>query len=367
MPMKSMALVAASVLLLGCTGCSLSSGASQASGQAESIHSQVNPLPEDSSITLVNRMTKAERERTALTVFIAEEWDHAAQFLLKRSLRLLRIYDEELGMEFTARIILPPGYDPRKKYPVMLDTDGIWRTGLVPQAPLQEHAPTILRDDGSNGVYYHMDDLWQLTSALSLRELMDGTNYEPVILVSLGFSRYPVEWQTERAKMQTILEKREALLHFITDNLMPRLGQEFPLCYERSTLCGYGTGALFSHYALFQADQYENQPFGGYLIADPTFQVYSQLKHDPAPDAWKSDFGCAQSHMDKFVMLRYSTRMPEDLASSQNADSDPDPIQQLTQRLVELSAPGSFEPIEGHYGSDVSGVLLEFLKEYYAI
>ena len=133
--MKSMALVAASVLLLGCTGCSLSSGASQASGQAESI-------------TLVNRMTKAERERTALTVFIAEEWDHAAQFLLERSLWLLRIYDEELGMEFTARIVLPPGYDPKKKYPVMLDTDGIWRTGLVPQAPLQEHAPTILRDDG---------------------------------------------------------------------------------------------------------------------------------------------------------------------------------------------------------------------------
>ena len=194
--MKSMALIAASVLLLGCTGCSLSSGASQASGQAESTHSQVNPPPEDSSITLVNRMTKAERERTALTVFIAEEWDHAAQFLLERSLWLLRIYDEELGMEFTARIILPPGYDPKEKYPVMLDTDGIWRTGLVPQAPLQEHAPTILRDDGSNGVYYHMDDLWQLTSALSLRELMDGTNYEPVILVVLDFPG--IRWNGRR-------------------------------------------------------------------------------------------------------------------------------------------------------------------------
>lgn len=78
----------------------------------------------------------------------------------------------------------------------MLDTDGIWRTGLVPQAPLQEHAPTILRDDGSNGVYYHMDDLWQLTSALSLRELMDGTNYEPVILVSLGFPG--IRWNGRR-------------------------------------------------------------------------------------------------------------------------------------------------------------------------
>ena len=118
--MKSMALIAASALLLGCTGCSLSSSASHASGQAESMQSQVNPPPEDPSITLVNRMTKAERERTALTVFIAEEWDHAAQFLLERSLRLLRIYDEELGTEFTARIVLPPkGFVPvHDKFPL---------------------------------------------------------------------------------------------------------------------------------------------------------------------------------------------------------------------------------------------------------
>lgn len=361
--MKPIALAAAGILLLSCTGCSLfQEPDTQGSSALESA------ILEDEPITLENRMTDTERERTVLEPFdetLGGGCDQAALQQLRTSLRQLRIYDQELDMEFLARVILPPEYDPKEKYPLMLTTDGLWRTGLLPQAPLQEDPPPVLHQEGDQKIYYRMDPMWQLTDVPAIRELMPGWKYQDVILVCLGFPSYPEDWQEEKARMETLLVQREALLNFVSDNLMPCLGDNFSLKYETSSLCGYSAGALFSHYALCRRSQYTNLPFHGYMVADPTFSAYSTLKQDTAPDAWKNGFGFTDRYLVQYGLLWYSSELEQDLAESLNGVSEIDAFNEQVNQFTAALLGGSFGSSEGHYGSNVSPIQLEFFKKYY--
>ena len=96
---------------------------------------------------------------------------------------------------------------------------------------------------------------------------MENGEAAPVILVSLGYD-YNIDGTDNDNRITYFIQKGSMLLDFITDNLMPYLGENYSIDYTNSTLYGHSNGGVFTHEALFQSDLYENQPFGNYIILE---------------------------------------------------------------------------------------------------
>lgn len=164
------------------------------------------------------------------------EYDRNAVEKIKDSIDEINIYDEELDVEFLVHVTLPPNYDDNKTYPVFFLTDGVWRFG----------------------------------NCTELRGIMENGEAAPVILVSLGYN-YSIDGTDNDNRIAYFIQKGDMLLDFITDNLMPYLGENYSIDYANSTLYGHSNGGVFAHTALFKSDLYENQPFGNYIIGSPAF------------------------------------------------------------------------------------------------
>ena len=153
------------------------------------------------------------------------EYDRDAVEKIKDSIDEINIYDEELDVEFLVHVTLPPNYDDNKTYPVFFLTDGVWRFG----------------------------------NCTELRGIMENGEAAPVILVSLGYN-YSIDGTDNDNRIAYFIQKGDMLLDFITDNLMPYLGENYSIDYANSTLYGHSNGGVFAHTALFKSDLYENQP-----------------------------------------------------------------------------------------------------------
>ena len=57
------------------------------------------------------------------------EFDRESAQQLKERIKEIDIYDEQLGTQFLAHVVLPKDYDKEKTYPVLFMTDGVYRFG----------------------------------------------------------------------------------------------------------------------------------------------------------------------------------------------------------------------------------------------
>ena len=245
------------------------------------------------------------------------------------------VYDEKLGIEFLVHVTLPPGYDPDKTYPVFFMTDGVWR--------LNDHA--------------------------ALYKAMENGEAADTILVSLAYN-YSVKGTDDQFRSSLFIRYREDLLAFITDDLMPYLCETYRINCADSTLLGHSMGGVFSHYALFNADSYENQPFGRYIIGSPAmFNLYNSVDGDDDAVNAEHDYGYFDRHdtLDKKVLLcGGAAEDPDFAAASQGHDSILTSLAKMNERISAHDPDVTYKLYEDkHHAEYVPEMLLEYLKTEY--
>lgn len=155
---------------------------------------------------------------------------------IKDKISEYHFYDAELDMNFVVHVTIPSAYDSNAFYPALVMTDAVWRFNDVP----------------------------------SLYQEFENGNANPQLLITIGFE-YDVDGWDNEIRSSVLCDKKKEFLDFITDNLMPYLGREYNIDYSNSTLMGHSQGGVFTHYAAFNYDLYENRPFHNYIIGSPTF------------------------------------------------------------------------------------------------
>lgn len=212
---------------------------------------------------LKNTMTETERNSITVgplslldnTYAYSWEFNREATEKIKDSVREISIYDEELDSTFIVHVTVPPDYKEGKTYPAFVMTDGVWRFGNHPA-------------------------LWNM--------MQDG-KVEDVLLVSIGYD-FSIDGTSE-VRAWFLCEKKEALLDFITDNLMPYLNETYSIDFSRSAIYGHSSGGTFTHYAVCHSDLYENQPFQYYIIGSPAFWSPYFLPFQDEPGEYKKEYG----------------------------------------------------------------------------
>lgn len=164
------------------------------------------------------------------------EYDKAEVEEISQYITEYTFYDEEMDENFIVHVTLPPDYNSSEVYPAFVLTDGVWRFGNHPE----------------------------------LRRMMENNEADDVILVSVSCD-LSVDATDNAVRAKYFCEESDLFLNFITDNLMPYLGECYQLDYSNSTLYGHSLGGVFTHYAAFNSDMYANQPFGNYIIGSPAF------------------------------------------------------------------------------------------------
>jgi len=192
---------------------------------------------------LTNYMSSIERESIVFSTVSENQRYYNEVADVAEYIQEMSVYDEELNSTYIIHITLPSDYDKNKSYPMYMMTDGIWR--------LSDHA--------------------------ELRPMMVNGEIENIIMVSIGLD-YKISDGLDRGNYEgnTTLRLKEFVINadlfldFITDNLAPYLGELYNIDYSRSALMGHSLGGFFMHYAVFNSDKYENQPFQYYVMASPS-------------------------------------------------------------------------------------------------
>lgn len=148
----------------------------------------------------------------------------------------ISIYDKEIDDTFVVHLSLPPNYSPQKKYPMVLMTDGVWRLSDHPE----------------------------------LRTLMKNGKIEDVILVSVG---YPNSYDYTTIRERDLVQKPDYYLHFLVDNLVPYLSEQYSIDSKKLTLTGHSYGGYWGFFALFNSDTIGKSTFANYYIGSPSFQA----------------------------------------------------------------------------------------------
>ncbi len=198
------------------------------------------------------------------------EYDRSEVEEIKDSVREISIYDEELDTEFLVHVTLPPNFDESKTYPMFVFSDGVWRFGNVP----------------------------------SIRKLMENGEIQDVILVTIGYN-YKFDGTSIEVRSKYFYEEREKMLDFITDNLAPYLNELYNIDFEHSGFYGHSAGGVMAHYAVFNSDKYENQPFKYYIIGSPALWELHRLDNEKYPDANVTDYNYWDRNdtLDKVIFL----------------------------------------------------------------
>lgn len=262
------------------------------------------------------------------------EFDSNALAEIKDSIEEYLVYDEQLGLDFLVHVTLPPDYDAAKTYPVFFMTDGVWR--------LNDHPA-----------------LWHT--------MKDGEAAN-VILVSLSYT-YNIDGTGDPFRDSLFIKNRDKLLDFVTDDLMPYLGEQYHIDYADSTLFGHSMGGVFSHYACFMSDQYENQPFFRYIVGSPAlFNLYGYDTDYDAAGA-ESEYGYFDRHgaLDKKVFLYGGALEDPDYANAYSGhDSLLTGLGKMKDRIATQKADYTYKLYESHHYQYVPSMLSEFLTSEYS-
>ena len=263
----------------------------------------------------------------------AWEFDKASLEGIKDRIEEYSVYDDTLCTEFIVHVTLPPDYDSSKTYPVFFLTDGVWR--------LNDHA--------------------------ALYKAMENGEAADTILVSLGLN-YNIKNEDNYVRQKLLIEKREQLLNFITDDLMPFLGENYNIDCANSTLFGHSMGGVFSHYALFNSDRYDNQPFGRYIIGSPAFFNLYDSYWDLDSTGAETDYGYFDRHdtLEKKVFLCGGSEEDIDYAAYYNGhDSTLEGLKKLNDRISAHSGSLTYKLYDSHHYQYVPEMLIEYLKAEY--
>ncbi len=261
------------------------------------------------------------------------EYDRDAVEKIKDSIDEINIYDEELDVEFLVHVTLPPNYDDNKTYPVFFLTDGVWRFG----------------------------------NCTELRGIMENGEAAPVILVSLGYN-YSIDGTDNDNRIAYFIQKGDMLLDFITDNLMPYLGENYSIDYANSTLYGHSNDGVFAHTALFKSDLYENQPFGNYIIGSPAFWNLYHEELGVNPEDYINDYGYFDRNdvLCKKVFLCGGKLEDSDYSEYYNGhDTTLEGLEKLTQRLESHDADVTYQLYDTHHYQYIPEMLTAYLKQTY--
>ncbi|MBR2523365.1 MAG: hypothetical protein IKE53_02865 [Clostridiales bacterium] len=259
------------------------------------------------------------------------EFDEHEVELIKDNISEYHMYDEELDMRFAVHVTTPPGYDPQVHYPAYVMTDAVWR----------------------------FDDVAALYNAMATGEA------EPMIMVTIGFDYDLDSWSNE-LRGYIFCERQKEFLDFITDNMMPYLDEIYGFDHDRSIFFGHSQGGVFSHYAAFNYDLYENRPFGRYIIASPAF--WTPFFVDcPGFTRYKNEYGYFERNetYPNALFIAAGEHEDSDYEDYYNGnDSTLEGVQNLTDRLTAHGVT-SFEVkmYDSHHFQYVGQLLLDYARE----
>ncbi len=261
----------------------------------------------------------------------AWELDRDAVAAIKDQVTEYHMHDDELDRDFVIHVALPKNYDAGKALPALVLTDAVWRFNDI---------------------------------AALLKEMEEG-RAAPQILISIG-QDYSISNSDNIERAAVFCEGKDKFLDFITDNLMPYLGENYLIDYENSTLFGHSLGGVFSHYALCNSDRYENQPFGNYIVGSPAFwSPYSRDMSDYKEQ--ERDFGYFERNqtISKHVFITAGSDEDEDYAEYfEDGDSTTESIVHLAERINSHCSEGSPMAKDKLYKSHHYQYIPDMLIEY---
>ncbi len=263
------------------------------------------------------------------------ELDRDAVAAIKDQVTEYHIYDEQLDRTLIVHVALPKGYENKKDaLPALVLTDAVWR----------------------------FNDIAKL-----LKEMEEG-RAKPQILISIG-QDYTISNSDNVERSALFCEGKDKFLDFITDDLMPYLGEKYSIDFENSTLFGHSLGGVFAHYAAFNSDRYENQPFGKYIIGSPAFWSPYSTEMDDFSEQ-KNDYGYFERNqtMNKKILITGGTDENEDYQEyfGEN-DSTLDAIAHLEERVnahCDPSSPMAASKLyKSHHYQYIPDMLIEYVDE----
>lgn len=272
----------------------------------------------------------AEHSKDLLPAADSMYWrfDEQAMMSVKDNIREYHIYDEELDRTFIIHVMTPPDHDNSVVCRALVMNDAVWRVDDLP------------------GLY----------------KLMEEGKAEPAIIVTIG-QDYTLDNWDNAVRADILCIHMQEFLNFITDNLMPYLSDVYKLDCEHSCLFGHSQAGVFTHYAAFHADQYENQPFGDYIIASPAFWTPYFVDQDNFEQA-KNDYGYFDSNTTLKKRLILVGGANEDPDYADYYGSNDSTLQGLLHLKERLDAHGVKSYAYKLYDSNHYMYVGDMLKEY---
>ena len=197
---------------------------------------------------------------------------------------------------------------------------------------------------------------------------MEEGKASDVIIVSIGYD-YSIDGTNDSNRIRYFCDRCEDFLAFITDDLMPYLGEEYNIDFGNSTLYGHSLGGTFAHYAVFNSDKFENQPFKNYIIGSPAFWSPGFLPYTDG-DSFKHEYGYFDRNesLDKNIFVcGGADEDPVYEEYYKGNDSTLEGIQHLMDRLEEYgvtTAECKIYPNSEHY-QFIPEMLVEMLEKFY--
>lgn len=262
------------------------------------------------------------------------EIDHDKVQAIAPFVKEYNIYDEQLDTNFVVHVTLPPDFDQDKTYPAYVLTDAVWR----------------------------------FNNCADMRKSMEEGKAGDVILISIGYD-YSINGADDTNRIKFFCDRCEDFLNFITDDLMPYMGEEYNIDFGDSTFYGHSLGGTFAHYAAFNSDKYENQPFKNYIIGSPAFWSPGFLPYTEG-DEFKDEYGYFDRNdsFDKNLFICGGAN--EDPVYEEyygENESTLEGIASLMKRLEEhgvTTAESKLYPDSEHY-QFIPEMLVETLEKYY--
>lgn len=100
--------------------------------------------------------------------------------------------------------------------------------------------------------------------------MMKEGRIEELILVSIG---YPDGYDYQNIRDRDLVNDPESFLHFIADNLMPYLLENYSVDETSLTLTGHSYGGYLAFYALLHSDTIGKNLFSNYVVASPAMSA----------------------------------------------------------------------------------------------
>ena len=252
---------------------------------------------------------------------------------IKDNISEYHLYDEELDLGFVVHVTTPPSYDITKSYPALVMTDAVWRFSDVP----------------------------------SMYEAMSQGNADKQFLVTIGFEYDTDSWDNE-VRGNILCDHKKEFLDFITDNMMPYLDTMYDFDHDSSTLFGHSQGGVFTHYAAFNFDRYENRPFGKYIIGSPTFWTPYFTDVSDYKD-YKNEYGYwdRNTSYDKTLFITAGDQEDSDYEEYFGSnDSTTAGVTRLKERL-DLHGVKTYEVkfYKSHHYQYVHDMLIEYISQHH--